>query len=130
MADDAVKSFEFQLAAVYAPSIAAERIFFFQQLALFLDNLKWIVLMGDWNVILDPKIYWVRSRAKDSGIRESNLIDFMACHDLVDRFCLDHLRREMWMWLDSLPSVCARSYPDRVLGELTLILLSVPYSIM
>ena len=39
----------------------------------------------------------------------------MAHHDLVDRFRLDHPGREMWTWLDSSPSVRARSYLDRVL---------------
>ena len=36
----------------------------------------------------------------------------MAHYDLVNRFHLDY---EIWTWLDSLPSVCARSYLDRVL---------------
>ena len=51
----AVKSFEFWVATVYAPNIAAE-VFFYQRLAPFLDDPKWIVLVGDWNAILDPKI--------------------------------------------------------------------------
>ena len=56
MADVAVKSFKFQLVVVYAPNTAVERVSFFCRLAPFLDNLKQLVLMGDWNVILDPKI--------------------------------------------------------------------------
>ena len=56
MADVAVKSFEFRVDAVYAPNIAAEMIFFFRRLAPFHDDPKRIVLVGDWNAILDPKI--------------------------------------------------------------------------
>ena len=56
VADVAVKSFKFRLVAVYAPNIAAERVSFVHRLALFLGVSKRLVLMGDWNVILDPKI--------------------------------------------------------------------------
>ena len=52
----AVKSFEFRVVAVYAPSIAAERVSFFRRLVPFLDDPKRIVLVVDWNAILDPKI--------------------------------------------------------------------------
>ena len=55
-ADVAVKSFKFRLVAVYAPNSAAERVSFFRRLAPFLDDMKRLVLMGDWNAILDPKI--------------------------------------------------------------------------
>ena len=128
VADVTVKSYEFRVVTVYAPNIVAERVSFFRRLAPFLDDLKRIILVGDWNAILDPKIDWVGRGARGSGRYESSLIDLMACHDLVDRFRLDYFGREMWTWLDSSPSVRARSYRDRVLEELTLILLRVPRS--
>ena len=56
VADVAVKSFKFRLVAVYAPNIVPERVSFFRRLAPFLDDTKRLVLMGDWNAILDPKI--------------------------------------------------------------------------
>ena len=56
VADVAVKSFKFRLVAVYASNIAAERVSFFRRLAPFLDYTKRLVLMGDWNAILDPNI--------------------------------------------------------------------------
>ena len=74
--------------------------------------------MGDWNAIIDPKIDSVGRGACGSGRCESSLIDFMARHDLIDRFHLDHPRREMWTWPDSSSSVCTKSYLDRVLEEL------------
>ena len=90
VANVAVKSFEFQVAVVYAPNIAAERVsFFFRRLVPFLDGPKWIVLEGDCNTILDPK------KKRGSEKCESSLIDFMAHHDVVDRFDLDHPGREM-----------------------------------
>ena len=54
VSDDIVKSFKFWLVAVYAPDAAVERVSFFRRLAPFLDNSKRLVLMGDWNAILDP----------------------------------------------------------------------------
>ena len=33
-------------------------------------------------------------------------MDFMARHDLIDRFCLDHPEREMWTWLDAIWTEC------------------------
>ena len=36
------------------------------------------------------------------------------CHELVDRFRLDHPGKEMWTWLDSSPSAKVGFYLDRV----------------
>ena len=100
MADVAVKSFKFRLFAVYASNIAAEMVSLFRRLAPFLDDTKRLVLMCDWNAILDPKIDKVGRGANRLGRCESSLVGFMTHHDLVDRFRLDHPWREMWTWLD------------------------------
>ena len=68
-------------------------------------------------MILDSKTDRVSQGARGSDWCESILIDFIAQHDLVDRYCLDHPEREMWTWIESLPSVHARSYLDRVLAR-------------
>ena len=128
VADVAVKSFKFRLVAVYAPNIIAERVSFFRQLAPFLDDRKRLVLMGDWNAILDSKIDKVGRGASKLGRCESSLFGLMTRHDLVDRFRLDHPGREMWTWLDSSPSAKVGTYFDRMLDELTLISLVVPRS--
>ena len=128
VADVAVKSFKFSLVAVSASNIAAERVSFFRRLAPFLDETKRLVLMGDWNAILDPKIHKVGRGASRWGRCESSLAGFMTRHDLVDKFRLDHTGREMWTWLDSSPSAKVGSYLDRELDELTLISLVVPRS--
>ena len=122
VADVAVKSLTFRLVAVYAPNITAERVSFFCWLAPFL------VLMGDWNAIHHPKIDMVGWGAKRLGRCESSLVGLMTRHDLVDRFRLDHPEREMWTWLDSMPSAKVGSNLDRVLDELTLISLVVSRS--
>ena len=101
VADVAVKSFEFQVATVYA-CISLYREF-----------------PDSWNTILDTKIHRVGRGARGTGRCESSLIDLMAYHDLVDWFPLDHPGREMWTWLDSSPSVHTRSYLDRGLEEQT-----------
>ena len=92
----AVKSFEFRVVAVYAPNLVGERRSSFRRLAPLLDDTKQLVLVGDWNMILDPKIDRVEWGARGSGMCESNLIDLIVRHDLVDRFRLDRPRRETW----------------------------------
>ena len=77
VADVAVNSFKFLLVAVYAPNIAVERVSFFCRLAPFLDDRKRLVLMGDWNAILDPKIDKVGRGARRLGRCESSLVDLM-----------------------------------------------------
>ena len=113
----AVKSFKFRLVAVYASNIAAERFPFFRRLAPFLDDTKRLVLMGDWNAILDPKIDKVGRGVRRAGRCDSSLVGFVTRHGLVDRFRLDHPGREMWTWLDSSPYAKIGSYLDRVLAR-------------
>ena len=115
VADVAVKSFKFRLVVVYASNIAAERFSFFRRLAPFLDDTKRLVLMGDWNAILDPKIDKVGQGARRAGRCDSSLVGFVTRHGLVNRFRLDHPGRKMWTWLDSSPSAKVGSYLDRVL---------------
>ena len=81
VADVAVKSFKFQVAVVYAPNIGGDRTSFYQRLAPFVDDPKWLVLASDWNAILDPKINKVERRANRLGRCESSLIDLMARQD-------------------------------------------------
>ena len=109
----AVKSFKFRLVAFYAPNTAVERVSFFRRLAPFQDDSKRLVLMGDWNAILDPKIDKVGRGASRLGRCGNSLVDLMARHYLVDRFHLDHPGREMGTWLDSSPSAEVDSYLDR-----------------
>ena len=115
MADVAIKSFEFWVVAVYVPNIAAKRHFFFQPLGPFLDDLKRLIQVGDWNAILESKIDKAGRGASGSDRCESSQIDLLAEHSLVDRFRLDHLRQEMWTWLNNSPSGQIRTYLDRVL---------------
>ena len=86
--------------------------------------------MGNWNAILDLTIDKVGRDARGSGRCEGNLICFIARYDLLDRFRLDTPGREMWTWLDNSSSVKAKCHLDRVLEELTLVLLRVPCSII
>ena len=78
-------------------------------------GVKLIDLVGNWNAILDPKIDKVGRGARGLDRCGTSLIDFMARHNLVNRFGLDHPGREMWTWIDTSLFVCVRSYWDRVL---------------
>ena len=112
VADVAVKTFEFRIAAVHVPNTTAERRSFLRRLGSFLDASKRTVLVGDWNVIPDPNI----DRASRGASRlASGLSDFLTEFDLIDRYRLDHPGRELWTWIGSLFSGQVRSYLDRVL---------------
>ena len=106
---------EFRIAVVHALNINVERCVFFRWLGSFLDDLKRTVLVGDWNAILDPKIHRAGRGASSLARCESGLSDLLTEFDLVDRYRLDHPRREMWTWIGSTPSGQVRSYLDRVL---------------
>ena len=112
--DIAVKTFEFRVVAVYAPNTVGERRSFFRQLEPFLDYLKWLVLMGDWNAILDPKVDKGGRGASGLGTCESSLINFLAEFDLINRFRLDHSGKEIWTWIGNLPSGQVWTYLDSV----------------
>ena len=115
VADVAVKTFEFRIAAVHVPNSAAERRSYLRRLGLFLDASRRTVLVGDWNAILDPNIDRA-GRGTSSWARcDSGLSDFLTEFDLVDRYRLDHPGREMWTWIGSSPSGQVWSYLDRVL---------------
>ena len=52
-----------------------ERRSFLRQLKPFLDDPKWVVLVGDWYAILDPKIDKARRSAQRLDRCENSLID-------------------------------------------------------
>ena len=90
--DVAAAADAFRVVAVYI----SERRSFFRWLEAFLGDSKRIVLVDDWNAILDPKIDLTRRGTSGLDRCESSLVDFMAHFDLVDRFRVDHLVKEMW----------------------------------
>ena len=104
VANVAIKTFEFRVITVYASNSAGERRSFFWWLGPFLDNSKRLVLVGDWNAILSPKIDRDEQGASVLVRCESCMIDLLAEFDLIDRFRLDHPGREMWTWLGDSPS--------------------------
>ena len=90
VADVAVKSFEFWVVAVYVPNCIGERRSFFRRLGPFLDDSKLLVLMGDWNAILDSKLDKGGQCASGSDWCESSMINLQAEHGFIDSFGLDH----------------------------------------
>ena len=128
VADVSIKSFEFRVVAVYVPNSVGDRHSFLWWLGPFLDDSKWLLLMDDWNAILDPKLDKDRRGASGSDRWESSLINLLVEFDLVDRFRLDYPGQEMWTWLGDSPTGQVRSYLDRVLEELTVTSLLVPHS--
>ena len=94
-ADVAVKSYAFRVVAVYAPNSVGETHLFFRCSGLFFDDPRRVVLVGDWNEILDSKINKTGRDAQRLHRCESSLNNFTNRHDLFNRFRMDHPRREM-----------------------------------
>ena len=114
--------------AVNAPNIAGAIRSSFRRFRLVLDELKRLVLVGDWSVILDPKMEKAERGAIASDRCENSLINLLAEHDLADKFRLDHPEREMQTWRNNSLSGQIRTYLDRVLREPTLNSFLVPCS--
>ena len=112
--DIAVRGHEFRVVAVYAPNVAAERRVFLSQIESFLTDLKQLVLVGDWNAILDPKLDRGAGSSGPVGKFDRGLLDFVGKFDLVDRYRLDNPGEEQWTWTHSSPSVTYASYIDRM----------------
>ena len=113
VADVAVNSRKFRIVAVYAPNSPGERVSFFRELEPYLTFSERLVLVGDWNAILDPNIDKGGRGASGKERCESSLFDMMARNDLIDRYRLDHPGQEMWTWQNSGLSI--KSYIDRLL---------------
>lgn len=75
MAHTVVKSGLFWLVEVYAPNDQMEIILFFRQLRKFLVDSARLVLIGDWNVIMDPKLN--RVRGASGSLSDRSLIDLI-----------------------------------------------------
>ena len=98
--DDAWKTFEFRIAAVYAPNSAAV----LSAVGVLPGCLEAGSSRGDWNAILDPNIDRAGRGASGLAKCEGSLFDFLTEFDLIDRYRLVHPGREMWMWLGNSPS--------------------------
>ena len=115
VADVAVNSRKFRIVVVYAPNTPGERVSFFRELGPYLTFSERLVLVGDWNAILDPKLDKGGRGASGKERCERSLIDMMARNDLIDRYRLDHPGEEMWTWTPSSLSGPVKSYLDRLL---------------
>ena len=112
VADVSIGGQSLRVIGVYASNIQNERKELFEVIDRFLGYQGHLVLMGDWNAILDPSID--RAGRGDRRV-DLSLMNFVERNDLVDRFRLDHPGVEMWTWAHKSPSVPDRSYLDRVL---------------
>ena len=112
VADVSISGQTFRVSGVYAPNCPKQRKDLFLVIDRFLGYQGHLVLMGDWNAILDPSIDRV---GQGSRRVENSLVDFMDRNDLVDRYRIDHPGVEMWTWARSSSPIDNRSYIDRVL---------------
>lgn len=93
-----------QLVAVYAPNDAGQSDKF-RDLGDFLETSRTLVLVGDFNTILDCVV----STSNRKG--NSCLCNLLSRLQLVYRFKMDHTDASMWTWTNSSGSF--RFYSDK-----------------
>ena len=54
--DATIKGEAFRLIGVYGPNLQSERVSFFSRIDPFVTSSRRVVLVGDWNAVLDPNI--------------------------------------------------------------------------
>ena len=99
----------FRLVAVYAPT-GAGRPEFFRRLEVFLGTSRSLVLVGDWNAILDARLDAAGLTDRRGGCK--SLAHLLRRFHLSDRYRLDFPNAPMWTWTNRIGS--SRSYLDRV----------------
>ncbi len=101
----------FRLVAVYAPT-GAGRPDFFRRLEPFLGTSRSLVVLGDFNGILDARWDCVGLANNRRGGCKS-LVNLLRRFQLSDRYRLDFPNTPLWTW--SKRDGSSRSYLDRIL---------------
>ena len=114
--DVTIKDKAFRLIGVLGPNATSELPAFFRRIKPYVIPSKRVILVGDWNAVLDPNLY---SSAGTNTLGARYFRDFVERLDLVDKFRERHPNKIAWTWTGRGASAQLYSYLDRVLGEST-----------
>ena len=76
---------------------------------------KRVILVGDWNAVLDPNLDRGAISAGTNTLDARYFRDFVQRLDLVDKFRERHPNKIVWTWTGRGASAQLYSYLDRVL---------------
>ena len=111
--DVTIKDKAFQLIGVYGPNATSELPAFFRCIEPYVVPSKRVILVGDWNAILDPNLDRGAICAGTNTLDARHFRDFVHL-DLIDKFRKKHPNKLAWTWTVRGTSAQLYSYLDRV----------------
>ena len=113
--DVTIKDKAFQLIGVYGPNATSELSAFIWRIKPYVIPSKWVILVGDWNTVLDPNLDRGAISADTNILDARQFCKFVEWFDLVDKFHERHPNKIAWTWTCRGTSVQLYSYLDWVL---------------
>ena len=113
--DVTIKDKAFRLIGVYGPNATSELPAFFRRIEPYVVPSKRVILVGDWNAVLDPNLDRGAISAGTNPLDARYFRDFVQRLDLVDKFRERHPNKIVWTWTGRGASAQLYSYLDRVL---------------
>ena len=84
--DVTIKDKAFRLIGVYGPNATSELPAFFRRIEPYVIPSKWVILVGDWNAVLDPNLDRGAISAGTNTLDARYFREFVQRLDLVDKF--------------------------------------------
>ena len=94
--DVTIKDKAFRLIGVYGPNATSELPAFFRHIEPYVIPSKWVILVGDWNAVLDPNLDRRAISAGTNTLDARHLREFVQRRDLVDKFHERHPNKIAW----------------------------------
>ena len=113
--DITIKDKAFRQIGVYGPNVTSELPAFFRRIEPYVVLSKRVILVGDWNAVLDPNLDGGAISASTNPLDARYFCDFVEQLDLVDKFRERHPNKIAWTWIGRGASAQLYSYLDRVL---------------
>ena len=113
--DVTIKDKAFRLIGVYGPNACSELPAFFRRIEPYVIPSKRVILVGDWNAVLDPNLDRGAISAGTNTLDARYFREFVQRLDLVDKFRERHPNKLAWTWTGRGASAQLYSYLDRVL---------------
>lgn len=90
---------DFHFIGGFAPDASMDRSDIFHRIDPFVTSSRWVIIAGDWNVVLDPNLDSGSIRMVQTFLRLQFIFfcNFNGILELVDKFRIDNLRREEWI---------------------------------
>ena len=113
--DVTIKDKAFRLIGVWGLNATSELPAFFRCIEPYVIPSKRVILVGDWNAVLDPNLDRGAISAATNTLDARYFREFVQRLDLVDKFRERHSNKIVWTWTGRGASAQLYSYLDRVL---------------